>query len=323
MHMIKRILGVATVMAIVIGVPLATFFYRYDILDWWRLRNYDPPREISTLADQTTMSLYGQRLFFVHKPELDDKQTFSDRCKGSEQTIVLGCYRREEGIYILQVSDGRLAGAMEVTAAHEMLHAAYDRMSSSEKKRVNDMLVEERTKLTNERVKTTLKGYEDRDATSIYTEMHSIFGTELRNISPELEEHYAIYFNDRSSVVAISEKYEQVFVDIRTKVETYDADISIRKKAIEIQESAIKQSSSSLQKRKSEMDDMLARNDRGSYNEQVPVYNAAVGEHNGMVNRLKIEIEEFNKLVEIRNSISLEQQDLIKILNASTKEETQ
>lgn len=321
--MFKRITGIAAVLAVMLGLPLATFFYRYEILDWWKLRNYAPSYEVSSLSSTTTMTEYGQRLFYVHKPELDDKETFTNRCKGSEQTIVLGCYRRQEGIYILLVTDSRLAGAMEVTAAHEMLHAAYDRMSGKEKQQVHALLDETRSKLTNERVITTLKGYEDRDASSIYTEMHSIFGTELRNLSPELEAHYAQYFSDRSSVVAISEKYEQVFVDIRAKVEAYDADIAIRKRAIEVQEESIKQSSELLKNHKVRMDQLLASNDRSSYNNEVPIYNEEVRDHNEQVNRLKQEIEEFNALVEVRNSVSLEQQELIKTLDASTQETAQ
>lgn len=321
--MLKRVFGFAASAAIIIGLPMATYLNRYNIIDWWRLRGYEPSREVSQLSDMTTMTSYAQRLFYVHKPELDDKATFTERCKGSEKTIVLGCYKRQEGIYILLVNDKRLAGAMEVTAAHEMLHAAYDRMGSSEKNLINGLLIETREKLTSERVKSTLQGYEDRDPDSIYTEMHSIFGTELRNLSPELEEHYAKYFSDRTSVVAISEKYEQVFVDIRAKVEAYDTDIAIRKKAIAVQEETIKVTSEELQQNKAYMDQLLAQNARDAYNNEVPAYNQRVRDYNEMVNRLKQEIDEFNSLVELRNSVSLEQQELIKTLDASTAEVAQ
>ena len=87
------------------------------------------PAEISELADATGMSETGRRIFFASTPELDDADDFNTHCPVDEQ-IVLGCYTARE-IYLYRVTDERLQGTNEVTAAHEMLHAAYERLPES------------------------------------------------------------------------------------------------------------------------------------------------------------------------------------------------
>ncbi len=63
---------------------------------------------------------------------------------------ILGCYVTQR-IYIYDVKDAKLDGIREVTAAHEMLHAAYERMSSSEQTKVNALLEVEYEKLRNDK----------------------------------------------------------------------------------------------------------------------------------------------------------------------------
>ncbi|HXE10230.1 MAG TPA: hypothetical protein VN554_02280, partial [Verrucomicrobiae bacterium] len=105
---------------------------RQNIYDWVKLQGYQAPADIAALAQQDTMTAYGRKIFYVNHPQLDDKSNFAGKCpnNGGEQTIVLGCYRPgESGIFLLNVSDPRLNGVEQVTAAHEMLHGAYERLS--------------------------------------------------------------------------------------------------------------------------------------------------------------------------------------------------
>ena len=74
----------------------------------------------------------GRNLFYVYDPQLLDKDGFNTQCTIEEQSIVLGCYDGS-GIYLYDISDVRLEGVEEVTSAHEMLHAAYGRLSAKEK----------------------------------------------------------------------------------------------------------------------------------------------------------------------------------------------
>ena len=124
-----------------------------DILDWWRLRDYAPTQEISLLAESSGMNDRGKKYFYVHDPALLDKAAFTSSCTVGEETIVLGCYITNQRIYLYNVDDERLAGVEEVTAAHEMLHAAYDRLSPAEKERTNALLEEAYSRVTDERLR--------------------------------------------------------------------------------------------------------------------------------------------------------------------------
>src|SRR6185295_11567695 len=97
-----------------------------------------------------------RRLFYVYHPVLEDKQAFNSHCTDSEKTIVLGCYISRTGIYLYDVTDSRLNGVEQVTAAHETLHAAYERLSSSERKRVDGLTAQAFAQVTDQRIKDTI-----------------------------------------------------------------------------------------------------------------------------------------------------------------------
>jgi len=116
---------------------------------------------------------------------------------------VLGCYDGER-IYVYRVTDERLAGTNEVTAAHEMLHAAYSRLSSSDRVAL-DVLIKDfvATLPADDPTVELVDGYPPEQRRD---EWHSRLGTEYAALTPELEEHYAQYFDDRSAVVALNEE---------------------------------------------------------------------------------------------------------------------
>ena len=66
---------------------------------------------------------------------------------------MLGCYILNKGIYVYDITDDRLAGVRQVTTAHEMLHAAYDRLSVKERAQVDAMTAAAYEKLDNIRIK--------------------------------------------------------------------------------------------------------------------------------------------------------------------------
>ena len=132
------------VLAIVLLVLLAGVDQQQAIGDWLRLRGYTPNQEVTALADTDTFTSTSRHLFYINRPEIIPKSEFVGSCNNTkaEQTIVLGCYHGvQNGIFVLRIAnDSRLNGVMQVTAAHEMLHAAYDRLSNSERTKVNAML---------------------------------------------------------------------------------------------------------------------------------------------------------------------------------------
>jgi hypothetical protein len=156
------------------------------------------PTEIRQLADSTGMSEAGRLIFFASTPELDTAEAFNVHCPVDEQ-IVLGCYSNRE-IYLFRVTDERLAGTNEVTAAHEMLHAAYHRLPQGERERIGALITAYVATLPQDHPLFAI--LETYDADDHADELHARLGTEFAELTPELEAHYARYFDDRALVVA-------------------------------------------------------------------------------------------------------------------------
>lgn len=201
------------------------FFNRQYVIDQIRLAGYRPPQEVRALAEATTMQGEGERYFYATRPLINGREEFNRHCSDrGEQTLVLGCYNGLD-IYIFNVEDERLRGVEEVTAAHEMLHAAYDRLGRRERERVDGLVRAEVDKLGDPRLVELVKLYNTTDPGALLNEMHSIIATEVRDISPELEEHYRRYFADRKKVVALSEGYEKVFTDLKNQQDALSGEL--------------------------------------------------------------------------------------------------
>ena len=307
----KKALRITSSLGLLLAVAVG-LWQRQAIYDWWRLRDYTPAAAIAKLADDTTMDQDSRRLFYVYHPQLDDKGNFNQNCgaDGREHTIVLGCYLENHGIYLLDVTDPRLAGVEEVTAAHELLHAQYDRLSSKERKRVNELINQAYSVVTDERIRTTIEEYKIAGA-DVTNELHSILGTEVRILPAGLEEYYQNFFRDRQKIVAYSEAYQAAFTERKDKVAAYDAQLADLKAQIEENENNIKFLSQTLS---SERD---AVESGGSQN-QVDAYNQKVRDYNSLLASTKKLISQYNQLVAERNQIALEEQELFNAIDSNS-----
>lgn len=282
-----------------------------------RLRGYTPSSEIVKIADTTTMTSETRELFYVYHPTLEDRSGFNTRCGNmTESTIVLGCYIERQGIYLYDVPDERLSGAVEVTAAHEVLHAAYDRLSSGERKRIDKLTAEQAAKITDERFKQTIENYRKKDAGIVPNELHSILATEMRQLSPELEAHYKNYFSDRLAVVKLAESYKQEFTSREQQVAATDQRLADLKKQIDQLNAALESQQAQLQSELIKLQGLKSSGKIEQYNAAVPAYNQLVSSYNGSVNRQKSLVTEYNQLVEERNSLAIEENELIEALDS-------
>jgi len=294
-------------------VVAITLVNRQNILDWFKLYGYTAPSTVSALATDSTMTPYATKVFYVNHPSIDQKLAFSQNCNSrTEQTIVLGCYHgNQNGIYLLSVSDARLHGVEEVTAAHEMLHAAYNRLSTKERHRVDALLNDYyANNLKDQRIRDEVDSYKTSEPNDITNEMHSIFGTEVGTLPPELETYYQQYFKDRSKVVAYSTAYASEFTSRRQQVSNYDTQLTGLKKQIETATNELTAQEGELQASRARLQAERDNGDVQSYNSQVPVYNAAVEAYNAKITVTKQLIAEYNVLVEKRNAIALEVSEL-------------
>lgn len=292
------------------------------IQDWLVLRGYDAPGPVAQLATDTGMSQYGERLFYVNKPELNDKVTLNENCKDlADEVAVLGCFVGDrQGIFIYDITDPRLAGIEQVTAAHEMLHQAYKRLSGSERERV-DLLLENFYNNTeiSQSIRDKIDTYKKTEPNDIPNEMHSIFGTEIKELSPQLEEYYKQYFSDRQKVITYWEASQAEFEKYRQQIEDYDNRLSELRPQIESMEAELTVRASELKKAKADMEADLAAGRISEYNAQVAPYNALVKAYNQLLASTNQRIEEYNQLVKERNAVSVQVKELNKALDSSLK----
>lgn len=284
-----------------------------DVIDWWKLRGYVPSDQIARLSNDASFSDEGRRLFYVHDPALLTKDQFKGKCTVGEETIVLGCYISQEKIYVFDVDDNRLEGIEQVTAAHEMLHAAYDRLSSREKKVLDARLVAFYETINDERLKKTIENYRNRDPSIVPNELHSILGTEVRKLPQDLELHYSKYFLNRQSVVTLSEAYETEFTLRQTKIEEYDTQLKQISASIDSKENQLALLGKALEDEQGILQSL--RNRPEQYNAAVPEFNEKVVDYNRQLEDIKADIANYNNIVEQRNLIASEEQDLVNAID--------
>ena len=186
------------------------------ITDQFTVWQYEPSAVIEQYVVRSGMSDEGQFLFYASQPEIYTNPSFNETCSNAEEDFgVLGCYFPTSSlIFLYDVTDERLDGIEEVVAAHEMLHAVWDRLSTEERDLLIPLLeAEAETMEDDPEFATTLEFYAKTEPGERYNELHSIVATEFAELSPELEEHYAKYFTDRMAVVALHEKSNAVFTE--------------------------------------------------------------------------------------------------------------
>lgn len=299
MRYISRFSGIM-LSVLLFGALLLGITHVRAIEDWVKLRNYSPPLAISTLATEDSMSNLGRHIFYVNHPVAQGNATaFRKACAIAEQTIVLGCYHSDQnGIQIFDVKDVRLKGVEEVTAAHEMLHAAYDRLSSKQRHSLDAMLQDfYKNGLTDQRVKDTIALYTKTEPNDVVNEMHSVFGTEIANLPTPLESYYSKYFVKRSAVIAFANNYEGEFTSRTAQITADDAQLTAMKTQIQADEASLGAQVASLQTDRSSVENS---NSESAINQ----YNARINAYNGGVRKLQNEIATYNALVEQRNAIA-------------------
>lgn len=206
---------------VVLIVCLASFvlviFNRQQIIDQIAVWQYKPTQKIENIADQAGMSGLGKFYFFASKPSIEATQVFNSECERKEEkSAILGCYSNRQ-IYIFDVQDSRLEGVEEVTAAHEMLHAVWDRLSEGERKKLEPLLESAYAKVEDAKLVDRMEYYSRAQPGERSNELHSIVGTENIDLGKELEAHYSKYFDNRAMLVKLYNDYRNIFDEIETK----------------------------------------------------------------------------------------------------------
>ncbi len=317
----NTVLFYLAIIAVVSGV--ISYFCDYSIVDEIRRMQFTPTERIERVASKLELTSVSKRVFYATHPEIQDRTKFNNSCKSIERTAaILGCYYNSN-IYLFDVQNDKLDGALEVTASHELLHAIYERLNIFERSRVDEMVRNEYEKIKdNEDIQQLMAYYSKIEPSNEINELHSIIGTTIDNLSPELESHYARYFNNRSKIVSMNDEYNKVFDELRSRAEILDKEL--------------KEEMTKINDNRSLYEEQLAQ-----LNRDIEVFNARVqsGElmsrneydisRNDLLQRiydikikrdiLQKEIDDYNNKVNEFNDIAIETQKLNESINGITK----
>ena len=291
------------------------------LLDWLNVMPQASSPDIERLATATAMTRSAQRLFYRQDPTLEERREFLNTCsKVPVRGVMMGCYSRKGSIgkiAIQVVTEPRLQGMMEVTAAHEMLHAAYDKFSQDERNRLTPLLESAATMVKDERLLKVLNQYKADDRERYINELHSHLGTEISNLGePELERHYEKYFTDRQQTVSFAVKagaslrvIDQRAEALKPEIDRLEIDLKDRKAELDSTESQSKSRSQRLEEQSSALNQVresaensLANGDRGTgliaeFELQRSRFNDAVESHNSQVRERQVQIDIYNEMV--------------------------
>jgi len=243
-----RLVGglIAVVLVVVLAVAgWLAWNARQSIADWISAASFRPEPRITAIVEATTMTPAAERVFLATAPTLDATQGFAADCAGvgvAEGAHVLGCHvSTDDGflirdrIHLFEVTDERLAGVVEVSAAHELLHAVWSRLGDAERAALTPVLLAAYQELaaTDPGLAERMAVYQEVTDAQFANELHSILGTEVRELPAELEAHYAGFFADRAAIVGMHEGYRAVFDELAARVDALQGELEAIRAEVE------------------------------------------------------------------------------------------
>lgn len=172
------------------------------------------PAAIAAVADRAYLTEEGRELLTQVGARDARGDDLNDACGGDDRSgdhATYGCYSRA-GIVVFVPADARVADSAVTTLAHELLHAAFDRLGAGEIWRVKDQLHAAMERVApDDRVRQQIEWSIDGHEESRDTELFAYLGSQVwpdGGFSPELEAVYARYFTDRAALVAVGHRVE-------------------------------------------------------------------------------------------------------------------
>ena len=307
---------------LVIIFALLYIFYWPSLYDAILARQFQPNAQIAAINSRLKLTDQGTNLFYASVPTVQNQDQFNTSCESTERTTaMLGCYFKRH-IYLYNVTNKDLDGAVEVAAAHEMLHAAYDRLNYFDRMSVDRMVQEQYEKIKDDpEIKSLMAYYNKAEPGSDINELHSIIGTTISSVSPELEAYYKRYFTDRSSIVALNAKYTAVFKEVESQSKALSAQIETEKDALKSDLTAYDVDRVQLE---TDIDSFNERAKNGGFSSQSALTAArnALLARTSALNARRLAINErvaaYNQTVAKLNALSVKVGELNKSMNGIT-----
>lgn len=223
----KRLKVFSWILFIALAIVIALNYQL--IFDFTRGLFYTPSPEMASIRESLDLSSRGEILFNASMPELNTEEEFNENCYSyDEKETILGCYTAQR-IYVYDINEKELNGIVEQTAAHELLHAVYERMSISERDRLREVL-EGVYKDNLGILEDEIGAYESAEQLE---EIYVRAGTEIKKLPEELEAHYGKIFNDRQKIVKYYDGYVGVFKKYEAEMASIGAELEELGKTID------------------------------------------------------------------------------------------
>ena len=227
-----------TVFSAVIAYAIIFFFFTdpaslaRDLVRNWST-NTSP--EIEKLVVNLRLTSKGKFIFGAVDPQIEDATVFNSACTVSESSVSsLGCFDpNTQKIHIYNVESEELAGEIEATAAHELMHAAWERLSNFDRMKLEPYLLavynsEEYSEMLH-------KSTENYAPSDLLTELHSQIAERIKTLPAELENHYAAYFEDQDLIVSYFESYYSMMEKLVEDADTLSKEIDEGRVALQTQ----------------------------------------------------------------------------------------
>lgn len=310
-----------SVLPAVITLALAgvAILYGPIIADAVKSGQFKPSARLSAVEGRIKLTDRGRQIFFATEPQIEDKQQFNTSCQSTERTVaILGCYYKDK-THLYDIQNAELDGTLEVTAAHEMLHAAYHRLNMFERKRVDDMVKSQYEIVKNDAaIKQVMQYYEQAEPGAEIDELHSILGTTVSRLSPDLEEYYGRYFTDRLRIIGLNAKYNAIFGQLNKQAEELQKQID--QKGPEIK-STLSEYNANLEQLNLDIQSFNERAANGEFASQAAFAAARatlerrVDELNGRRDRINTQVNNYNAMIENLNQLAVHVNQLNKSMN--------
>ena len=251
---------------IIYGILIALLLFEaFDFLggyDYIKSFAYQSTPEMDEIIKNLDLTGRGERILKATNPNLDSRETFNEKCDSHKvEVYVLGCYLTgDDMIHLYNVDTKELNGVKESTAAHELLHAVYNRLPFWEKSSLNNEMQKVYDSLDEKNeIKTSLELYKSDD---FYDELHSRLGTEMKTLPDSLEKHYAAIFNDQDKVVDFYDNYSETFKKLEQDLKTIEEKLEKLNTTIDEENARLTSVAADLNKR---IDDYNQRVSSGNY----------------------------------------------------------
>lgn len=277
---------------------------------------------MAELGSAMRLTPNGEKTFFSTNPQyIHNKNEMSQICTvGHSLGSVLGCYfKNQHQILILKIDEPRLQSGVLSTAAHETLHAIYEKLPPHEKAELDAHLriaMAQNESFLNER----MKSYQISDQKILLDEVHSILGTEVVKLSSYLENHYQKYFKDRNYLIQQANLFKAQFNKRLHRISEYDGLIQANKEQIDEQKKILDNLQRQYTSRIQEAETAKNNSDYETYNSIVPEVNKfsnLLQESQTKANEL---IENYNDLIRLRNNYVKESNEFAATIDTRPKE---